>query len=109
MPDILIRMEMPHNCFQCPLFSNCDACEGYECGCGLLGGIGYEEDISEDRRRDDCPLVELPEQTIETNIFDECERHDNCVVEVWRNSITGEVSVGWWENDNKPIETKEGN
>ena len=60
MPDILIRMEMPHNCFQCPLFSNCDACEGHECGCGLLGGIGYEEDISEDRRRDDCPLHELP-------------------------------------------------
>jgi len=61
MPDILIRgMEMPHNCFQCPLFSNCDACEGHECGCGLLGGIGYEEDISEDRRRDDCPLLELP-------------------------------------------------
>ena len=109
MPDILIRMEMPRNCFQCPLFSNCDACEGHTCGCGLLGSIGYEKDISEDRRRDDCPLVELPEQTIETNIFDECERHDNCVVEVWRNSVTGEVSVGWWPNDNKPIETKEGN
>lgn len=62
MPDILIRgMEMPRNCFECPLFTNCDACEGHECGCGLLGGIGYEEDISEDRRRDDCPLVELPE------------------------------------------------
>lgn len=31
-------------------------------------------------------------------IYDECERHDNCVVEVWRNSVTGEVSVGWWPN-----------
>jgi len=61
MADILIRTEMPRNCFECPLFTNCDACEGHECGCGLLGGIGYEEDISEDRRRDDCPLVELPE------------------------------------------------
>ena len=61
MADILIRMEMPRNCFECPLFTNCDACEGHECGCGLLGGIGYEEDISEDRRRDDCPLYELPE------------------------------------------------
>ena len=60
MTDILIRMEMPKSCFECPLFSNYDACEGHECGCGLLGGIGYEEDISEDRRRDDCPLVELP-------------------------------------------------
>ena len=61
MADILIRMEMPRNCFECPLFTNCDACEGHECGCGLLGGIGYEEDISKDRRRDDCPLQELPE------------------------------------------------
>lgn len=60
MTDILIRMEMPRNCFECPLFTNCDACEGHECGCGLLGGIGYEEDISEDRRRDGCPIVELP-------------------------------------------------
>ena len=61
MADILIRgFEMPHNCFECPLFSNCDACEGHECGCGLLGGIGYEEDISKDRRRDDCPIIELP-------------------------------------------------
>ena len=62
MADILIRgISIPRNCFECPLFTNCDACEGYECGCGLLGGIGYEEDISEDRRRDNCPLVELPE------------------------------------------------
>ena len=62
MADILIRgISIPRNCFECPLFTNCDACEGHECGCGLLGGIGYEEDISEDRRRDNCPLVELPE------------------------------------------------
>jgi len=71
-------MEMPRNCFECPLFTNCDACEGHECGCGLLGGIGYEEDISEDRRRDDCPLAELPEHgdlidrsVIKTNMVDE--------------------------------------
>ena len=33
------------------------------------------------------------------SIYDECERHENCVVEVWKNSVTGEVSVGWWENE----------
>lgn len=61
MADILIcGISIPRNCFECPLFTNCDACEGHECGCRLLGGIGYEEDISEDRRRDDCPLHELP-------------------------------------------------
>ena len=90
MPDILIRgMEMPESCFECALFSNCDSCEGYECCCGAIGAIGYIDSVPKDSRRADCPLVELPEQTIETNIFDECERHENCAVEVWKNSVTG--------------------
>ena len=46
---------------------------------------------------------------IETNIFDQEEIHPNCTVQILKNSVTGEVSVGWWPNDNKPIETKEGN
>ena len=33
------------------------------------------------------------------NEFDECERHENCTVEIWRNSKTGEVSIGWYENE----------
>lgn len=45
---------------------------------------------------------------IETNLFDIEEIYPNCTVQVLTNSITGEVSVGWWENDNKPIDTKEG-
>lgn len=32
-------------------------------------------------------------------IYDEYEKHENCVVEIWRNSKTGEVSVGWYENE----------
>ena len=32
-------------------------------------------------------------------IFDEEEIHENCTVQVLRNSVTGEISVGWWEND----------
>ena len=46
---------------------------------------------------------------IETNLYDQEEVHHNCTVQILRNSVTGEVSVGWWENDNKPIGTKEGN
>jgi hypothetical protein len=60
MPDILIRMEMPQNCFECALFSNCDSCEGYECYCGAIGAIGYCEAVPKDSRREDCPLHELP-------------------------------------------------
>lgn len=36
---------------------------------------------------------------VETNIYDEEELHQNCTVQILRNSVTGEVSVGWWENE----------
>lgn len=39
------------------------------------------------------------EYVVQTNIFDIEEIHENCTVQVWRNSVTGEVSIGWWEND----------
>ena len=37
--------------------------------------------------------------TIETNIFDEVEIYENCSVQILRNSVTGEESVGWWVNE----------
>ena len=37
-------------------------------------------------------------ETVETNIFEVKETHPNCNVQVLHNSVTGEVSVGWWEN-----------
>ena len=33
------------------------------------------------------------------HIYDECEIHTNCTVEILRNSKTGEMSIGWWENE----------
>lgn len=36
---------------------------------------------------------------VQTNIFDQEEIHENCTVQVLTNSMTGEVSVGWWENE----------
>lgn len=36
---------------------------------------------------------------IETNIFDEVEIYENCSVQILRNSVTGEESVGWWVNE----------
>ena len=32
------------------------------------------------------------------NVYDECEVHENCTVEIWRNSKTGKISIGWYEN-----------
>ncbi len=33
------------------------------------------------------------------SIYDEEEIHTNCTVQILRNSITGETSIGWWENE----------
>ena len=43
---------------------------------------------------------------IETNLFDQEELHTDCTVQVLTNSVTGECSVGWWENSNQPMEIK---
>lgn len=40
--------------------------------------------------------------SIKASIYDEQEIHTNCTVEILRNSVTGETSIGWWENDNPP-------
>lgn len=37
---------------------------------------------------------------VETNLFDKSTIYTNCTVEVWENSITGEVSVGWYRTEN---------
>ena len=31
-------------------------------------------------------------------VYDTVEEYPDCTVQVLRNSATGEVSVGWWEN-----------
>jgi len=36
---------------------------------------------------------------IESNLFNECTFYTNCIVEVWRNTVTGEVSYGWYKTD----------
>lgn len=32
-------------------------------------------------------------------IYDEVETYSNCTVQLLRNSVTGDVSVGWWVNE----------
>lgn len=46
--------------------------------------------------------VKIEEATkIETGVFDIVEEHDNCFVQVLKNSVTGEISIGWKENEVK--------
>lgn len=58
-------------------------------------GMYYTDEEGRDYR-----VTNIPEfQRIAMNIFDEEEIHHNCTVQILRNSVTGEYSVGWWEND----------
>ena len=34
----------------------------------------------------------------EINMFDDEEIYTDCTVQVWKNTATGETSVGWWQN-----------
>lgn len=36
---------------------------------------------------------------VSMSLYDIVEVHENCTVQILKNSVTGEVSVGWWEND----------
>lgn len=33
------------------------------------------------------------------SIYDQEEVHPNCTVQIWRNSVTGQTSIGWWDNE----------
>lgn len=36
---------------------------------------------------------------VEANLYDEEEIRRGCTVQILRNSVTGETSFGWWEED----------
>lgn len=45
-------------------------------------------------------LIETDKRVkVETNMFDKETIVENCTVQIWENSVTGEVSVGWWRNE----------
>ena len=35
----------------------------------------------------------------EINLYDEVETYPNCTVQILRNSVTGDVSIGWVRNE----------
>lgn len=68
-------MEMPKGCKDCGLKVNCDECEGWECVCmPLHTTIGYYDDLLSDKRREDCPLVPVPQhgRLIDADAFTDC-------------------------------------
>lgn len=49
----------------------------------------------------DTALQELlmPEMSVDIDVYDEEEIHENCTVQILQNSVTGKISIGWWENE----------
>lgn len=74
-------------------------------------GIECPKDEFNTEKCDSCgwnPLIERKrvkrilsgeEEHVETNIFNVEEVHPDCTVQILRNTITGEQSIGWWENN----------
>lgn len=97
---VLIDMEMPKRCGEC---FNCDrnfndgekTIENWMC----LLRMRFVGDYVDSGRPQWCPMKPFtpPEPQITTNIYDTEEIHHGCTVQVLRNSVTGDVSVGWWE------------
>lgn len=49
-----------------------------------------------------CPSCEIAHGSIvkiETCFYDKVETFENCTVQVLTNTATGDVSVGWWKNE----------
>lgn len=38
------------------------------------------------------------EDEVETNLYNVEEIHPDCTVQILKNTVTGEESIGWWEN-----------
>lgn len=70
----------------------------------ILIGIRLVSGYSKSREKAlDMAIAALEKQegkkpiTVETNIYDTEEIHHGCIVQILRNSVTGETSVGWWK------------
>jgi hypothetical protein len=95
---VLIDMEMPKRCEECKL-NTAEAFGGL--GCRATGYIPLRK--SGQDKPSWCPLkpITQTQPQITTSIYDQEEVHHNCTVQVLRNSVTGETSVGWWEEKEK--------
>ena len=64
-----------------------DICDGHACPKDCDSCSPWAELVREKQ------AVELES----SGIYDQEEIHRNCTVQILRNSVTGETSIGWWE------------
>lgn len=80
-----------------------DYCSKTECENCVFGKLYKDEWSDKDGGLWYCKLDDSPsewKEPPETNLYDEEEIHENATVQILRNSVTGETSIGWWENGN---------
>lgn len=107
---VLIDMEMPKSCSECPFVRRPELVSAKERGLyEYISCCNKAPDEIDDpwrsiiwqskNRETWCPLkpVTPPEPQITTNIYDTEEIRHGCTVQVLRNSETGDMSVGWWK------------
>lgn len=67
-------------------------------------------------RRRECPFcksrwttyeIRREKPNIDIPIYDKEETHENCTVQVLTNTITGDVSIGWWQNETSDDQTRD--
>ena len=94
---VLIDMEMPKRCGECPFYGLESAGNGMYWD--YCGGGKFIVDDPDNGIDGNCPIKPFtpPEPQITTNIYDTEEIHHGCTVQILRNSVTGDVSVGWWK------------
>lgn len=94
-------VDMPVSCEECPFRR-----QAYHETFSELVACPFTGDkASETARADSCPLSE-PASDVKVDsiaIFDHEEIHENCTVQILSNSVTGEVSVGWWHGSKEDM------
>ena len=72
-------------------------CENSECADCVFNLPGGNEKYPLCAMQMNAPEL-WSEKMVETNIYDEEEIHENVTVQILRNTVTGETSIGWWDN-----------
>lgn len=45
----------------------------------------------------------MNDESIQMNLYNKATTYTNCTVEIWENTITGEVSWGWCRTDETEV------
>ena len=65
--------------------------------------VEWDDDI--DLNQYGCPTSAwdkyFKQTKVEVNFYDKEETYPNCTVQVLTNTVTGDVSVGWWKNSDE--------